>query len=141
MEEIYAHLDDPSIRPKLREKLEAGRQSAELSYDLATIRCNAPIDFVPQDGMIQEPDRKALYDLFVKLEFVKLMDRYQLREAAQVRSRFRRRYDCSMRNPAGSGDALRLFWMRMERRRLPGPAVCVPYRRWKNARLAGIWTR
>ena len=83
MEEIYAHLDDPSIRPKLREKLEAGRQSAELSYDLATIRCNAPIDFVPQDGMIQEPDRKALYDLFVKLEFVKLIDRYQLREAAQ----------------------------------------------------------
>ena len=71
------HLDDPSIRPKLREKLEAGRESAELSYDLATIRCNAPIDFTPQEAMLQEPNKKELYDLFVKLEFVKLIDRYR----------------------------------------------------------------
>ena len=68
--------------PKLREKLEAGRESAELSYDLATIRCNAPIDFTPQEAMLQEPNKKELYDLFVKLEFVKLIDRYKLREAA-----------------------------------------------------------
>ena len=82
MAEVYRHLDDPSIRPKLREKLEAGRESAELSYDLATIRCNAPIDFTPQEAMLQEPNKKELYDLFVKLEFVKLIDRYKLREAA-----------------------------------------------------------
>lgn len=38
MEGVYANLQDASIRPKLREKLEAGRESAKLSYDLATIR-------------------------------------------------------------------------------------------------------
>ena len=32
--------------------------------------------------MLQEPNKKELYDLFVKLEFVKLIDRYKLREAA-----------------------------------------------------------
>ena len=82
MEGVYANLQDASIRPKLREKLEAGRESAKLSYDLATIRCNAPIDFSPEDCRNREPDKKALYDLFQKLEFVKLIDRYHLRSAA-----------------------------------------------------------
>lgn len=41
---IYAHLD--AIKDKLRAKLEQGRESAYMSYDLATIRCEAPIDFL-----------------------------------------------------------------------------------------------
>ena len=44
---VYANLEDPSIRPKLRENLEAGRDNAYLSYELATIRPEATIDFVP----------------------------------------------------------------------------------------------
>ncbi len=79
MKGIYENLDDASIRPKMREKLEAGRESAELSYDLATIRCEAPIEFSPEDCIKQEPNKKALYDLFLKLEFHKLIDRYHLR--------------------------------------------------------------
>ncbi len=78
---VYAHLDDPSIRPKLREKLEAGRENAYLSYDLATIVPEAPIHFAPRDAIIQPYNRAALYDLFVRLEFVRLIDRYQLRDA------------------------------------------------------------
>lgn len=80
MEGIYENLEDVSIRPKLREKLVSGRESAVLSFDLATIRCNAPIQFAPQDALNQEPNKKELYDLFVKLEFQKLIDRYHLRE-------------------------------------------------------------
>jgi len=76
---VYENLQDPSIRPKLREKLETGRESAYLSYDLATIRTNAPIDFAPKDAIIQPYDREALYKLFVQLEFVKLIDKYGLR--------------------------------------------------------------
>jgi len=76
---IYANLDDPSIRPKLREKLEAGKESAYLSYDLATIRRNAPIDFTPMDAVVQPYNRSELYKLFVRLEFVKLIDKYGLR--------------------------------------------------------------
>ncbi len=76
---VYENLEDPSIRPKLREKLEAGRESAYLSYDLATIRLNAPIDFAPRDALVQPYNKPALFELFTKLEFVRLMDRYGLR--------------------------------------------------------------
>ena len=81
---VYANLDDKSIRPKLREKLENSKDSAYLSYDLATIRCEAPIDFEPMDAVIRPYNKRELYDLFVKLEFVKLIDRYGLRDAGVV---------------------------------------------------------
>jgi len=78
---VYSNLEDASIRPKLREKLEAGRENAYLSYELATIRSEAPIDFAPMDAVVQPYDRPELYKLFQKLEFVKLIDKYGLRGA------------------------------------------------------------
>ena len=78
---IYENLSDTSIRPKLREKLENSKDDAYLSYDLAAIRCEAPIDFEPMDAVIKPYNKPELYDLFVKLEFVKLIDRYGLRGA------------------------------------------------------------
>lgn len=85
---IYEHLDDKSIRPKLREKLENDKDNAYLSYDLATIRPEAPIDFEPKDAIIMPYNRPELYQLFVRLEFVRLIDKYGLRgaevEAPQV---------------------------------------------------------
>ena len=78
---VYDNLMDASIRPKLREKLEAGKDNAYLSYDLATIRTNAPIDFEPMDAVIRPVNRVELYNLFVRLEFVKLIDKYGLRGA------------------------------------------------------------
>ncbi len=79
LDNLYANLDDASIRPKLREKLEAEKDKAYLSYDLATIRKNAPIDFAPMDAVIQPANKQELYRLFVKLEFARLIDRYGLR--------------------------------------------------------------
>ena len=80
---VYENLGDASIRPKLREKLENDRENAYLSYDLATIVAEAPIDFEPKDALIQPYNRAALYQLFQKLEFVKLIDKYGLRGADQ----------------------------------------------------------
>ena len=79
---IYENLDDASIRPKLREKLEQGKENAYLSYDLATIRPEAPIDFEPKDAIVQPYNKPELYALFQRLEFVKLIDKYGLRGAA-----------------------------------------------------------
>ncbi len=84
---VYENLDDPSIKPKLKEKLEAGKESAYLSYDLATIRLTAPIDFEPKDALIQPYNKPELYSLFQKLEFVRLIDKYQLRDAAMAVSK------------------------------------------------------
>ena len=79
---VYAHLDSGEIKDSVRKKLRAGAESARLSYDLATIRCEAPIDFKPEDALRREMDKPALLELFTKLEFVRLIDRYGLREAA-----------------------------------------------------------
>lgn len=79
---VYENLTPENMKGKLFEKLQNGKESAYLSYDLATIRKNAPIDFLPEKNLVQEPKRKTLYDLFVRLEFQKLIDRYGLRSAA-----------------------------------------------------------
>ena len=85
LDKIYENIDDDAIRPKLREKMIASKENAYLSYDLATIRCNAPIDFEPRDAIVQPYNKMELYQLFQKLEFVKLIDRYGLRDAgAQI---------------------------------------------------------
>ena len=82
LEGVYANLEDSSIKPKLREKLEKDRENAFLSYELATIVPEAPVDFEPKDAVIQPYNKPELYALFQKLEFVKLIDRYGLRGAA-----------------------------------------------------------
>jgi len=78
---VYENLEDPSIRPKLREKLVADKDNAYLSYDLATIRPEAPIEFAPRDAIVRPYNRPELYKLFQKLEFVRLIDKYGLRGA------------------------------------------------------------
>lgn len=78
---VYANLEDASIRPKLREKLVAGKDSAYLSYELATIIPEAPIDFAPEDALRKPYNKRELYALFQKLEFVRLIDKYGLRSA------------------------------------------------------------
>ncbi len=83
---VYASLDSADLRPAVRKKLEAGKDSAYLSYDLATIRCDAPIVFSPEENLLQPPDKPALRELFRRLEFVRLMDRYGLNEPDEVPS-------------------------------------------------------
>ncbi len=78
---VYENLDSGEIKGKLLEKLKNGKDSAFLSYELATIVCEAPIDFRPEACICREPKQNELYDLFVRLEFVKLIDRYHLRRS------------------------------------------------------------
>ena len=81
---LYDHMPDicsaPNVdaKPGLVKKLEEGKESAFLSYDLATIRTDAPIDFKPEDNLRQAPDNNRLYQLFLNLEFSKLIDKYGL---------------------------------------------------------------
>ena len=79
---VYANLDDPAIKPKQRENLITYKDNAYLSYDLATIRPEAPIDFEPLDAIVQPYNKPELYNLFQRLEFIRLIDKYGLRGAA-----------------------------------------------------------
>ena len=81
IEKIYAAPDALEVSPSVRKKLEAGRASAFESHDLATIRTNAPIDFSPEKNLRREPDVPALYRLFRKLEFSKLIAKWKLAPA------------------------------------------------------------
>ena len=78
---VYASLNDSIIKPKMRENLVTYKDNAYLSYDLATIVPEAPIDFEPKDAIIMPYNRPALYELFQRLEFVRLIDKYGLRGA------------------------------------------------------------
>ena len=81
LDAVYENLEDPIIKPKQRENLITYKENAYLSYDLATIRPEAPIDFEPMDAVVQPHNRLELYKLFTRLEFVRLIDRYGLRGA------------------------------------------------------------
>ncbi len=83
---VYENLEDPSIRPKLREKLIAGRDNAYLSYELATIIPEAPIDFGPMDALVRPYNKPELRKIFQKLEFVRLIDKYNLADAEAAAS-------------------------------------------------------
>ena len=65
-------------KPGVIKKLQEGEDQARMSYGLATIRTDAPISFRPQDNLRREVDNARLYQLFLELEFAKLIDRYHL---------------------------------------------------------------
>lgn len=94
---IYEHL--PEIKESVRKKLEKDREQAYLSYDLATIRKNAPVDFIPERNLVREVDNDALYALFHRLEFTRLIARYGLhapQEAPKPQEKLEAVYTCEI---------------------------------------------
>ena len=83
IDEIYRLLPDIEAKPAAIRKLQAGEDAARHSYWLATIMTDAPLAFDPAEN-VRRPFRPELYDLLLKLEFQKLIDRYGLRPAAQT---------------------------------------------------------
>ncbi len=75
---VYAHIDSPEISDSVRKKLIAGKESAELSRELATIRTDAPIEFSVEKNLRREPNATELYTLFKKLEFTKFIEKWKL---------------------------------------------------------------
>lgn len=80
---VYQNAEDESLKPGVRKKLREGKESAYQSYDLATIRTDAPVDFVPEKSCITCWDREKVLELFRKLDFGRLIDRYRLLEVAE----------------------------------------------------------
>ena len=78
VDEIYGGLDGLDIKDSMKRKLKDGRDSADMSFELATIRTDAPIDFAPADSAVQKCDNDSLYEIFNQLEFSKLTERFLL---------------------------------------------------------------
>jgi DNA polymerase-1 len=78
IDEIYGSLDTLDVKERVRTKLKEGLDSARLSFELATIKCDAPLEFVPEQNIVREPDGDALYSIFQKLEFFTLSQKLGL---------------------------------------------------------------
>lgn len=83
IDEIYRLLPDIEAKPNVIKKLTEGEESARKSFYLATIITDAPLEFSPQDNLRKAPS-DALYPLFMKLEFTKLIDKYGLKPPADI---------------------------------------------------------
>ena len=84
IDDLYAALPEVEMapgtpaKPGVIKKLTEGEDQARMSYDLATIHTDAPIDFAPENNLRKEPNGPALYQLFLDLEFAKLIDKFHL---------------------------------------------------------------
>ena len=83
LEKLYDNLDSAGIRDSLRKKLEENKKLALLSYDLAKIDRDVPIEFSPENALRRPEDGDKLYELFVKLEFKSLITRFNLQKSGE----------------------------------------------------------
>lgn len=88
LSDLYANLDKvPTLTIRgaktLPAKLEEHRDSAFLSYELATIKCDVPLDVEVEALVCGEPDRDALLALYTEMEFKSWVAEVQ-RDAARA---------------------------------------------------------
>lgn len=81
---IYANLDSLDIKEGVRKKLAQGRESAEMSYWLATIIRDVPLDFKPEDNLWDKVYTEALYGIFKRLGFNKFIEKWGLTESGET---------------------------------------------------------
>jgi DNA polymerase-1 len=76
MENLFKNVDKIE-KPKLKESLLQNRALADLSKELVTIVCDAPIPDKAKDMVLGKPDMQALHDLCRELEFNRMMSRVE----------------------------------------------------------------
>jgi DNA polymerase-1 len=74
LETLYANLDKVAALPirgakGLSAKLEEHRAAAFMSYELATIKIDVPLDVTVDQLICREPDHQGLLELYAELEF------------------------------------------------------------------------
>ena len=77
---IYEAMPHVDAKPAMLKKLQEGETSARMSYRLATIITDAPLEFVPQENLCR-PAKPELYDIFLRLEFSRLIEKMGLTAA------------------------------------------------------------
>ena len=78
VEAIYADLDALEIRDSVRKKLAAGADMAKLSYELATIITDVPLELDLSQTRWRADYKPELYDLLLKLGFTKFIEKWGL---------------------------------------------------------------
>ena len=76
---IYDNLDTIDIKPGVREKLTAGRDSAFMSRELAVIRRDVPVETDIKNLLPTKADEAGLYRLLARLELYSYITKYGLK--------------------------------------------------------------
>ena len=82
--DIYAGLDSLDIKDSVRKKLAAGRESAEMSYTLATISREAPVELKPEDASWSRDFGPELYAVLDRLGFRRFIEKWGLAPAPEA---------------------------------------------------------
>lgn len=78
LDRIYADLETLDIKPGVRQKLAADRDTAYLSYKLGTIELNAPVDTAVSHYVKDAPNVQEATDILVSLEMFKILEKLNL---------------------------------------------------------------
>ena len=81
---VYENIDSPDIKDGMRKKLMAGEESAKLSYELATIVKDVPLEIRPEDCMWKGFCGDGLYDLLMRLGFRKFIERWNVSPSKEM---------------------------------------------------------
>ena len=84
VENIYANLETPDIKDSVRKKLDAGRDSAKMSYTLATISRDAPVELDPAEAAWKADFGPELYEVLNRLGFRKFIEKWGLAPAPEA---------------------------------------------------------
>lgn len=83
---IYENIDTLDIKPAMRNKLIAGKDSAYMSRMLGTIRRDAPIDTEISHYIVKRCDADEAVRMMASLELFSLIDKWGLRSDVKVQS-------------------------------------------------------
>ncbi|MGM9662848.1 MAG: DNA polymerase, partial [Oscillospiraceae bacterium] len=86
IDKLYAAMPEVEAKPAALRKLAEGEESARHSYWLATIVTDAPLEFSPEENL-RQPPKPELYDLFLRLEFLKLIEKMGLKKQEEPAER------------------------------------------------------
>lgn len=83
IDKIYEKLSELDIKEGVRKKLIAGEESARMSYWLATIAKDIPLEFEPENNVWNHNFSSELYEKFSVLGFKKFIEKWGLGSAEE----------------------------------------------------------
>ncbi len=110
LDALYGALPHIEAKSAVIKKLTEGEADARHAYFLAAIETNAPLDFSPE-AALRKPWSAELYNIFLKLEFTKFIEKYNLTPPADspAAPSDAPRHETVVEIPATDEDAARLL--------------------------------
>ena len=84
IDSIYSDLSVLDVKPGVLKKLSDGEESARKSFWLATIVCDAPLDFSPEENLWNRDYKPELLGIFKRLGFNKFIEKWKLAESGNL---------------------------------------------------------